>query len=209
MEKQIELEYIGQITPERFNELEKIFKKNGVFKKKKERISFMYFRNKIPRDIKEIKNEETDLRIRITNKEPELIIKKGLFTASHARKEISLTFPLNETENYIDFLNALGWNIGVIYAVETKVYEYQGIEFSLVNIEGHGYNFEAEIMTSKKDEKTNRDKIESVLKELNLKSFDEEELDKQCNQINNREHLKFDFSKQSFKEIQEKFSRFF
>ena len=74
--------------------MKKKFEVEGVFKKKKERISFMYFRDNVPDNISEIKDEDLDLRLRITNKEPELIAKNGLFTGSHSRKEISINFDL-------------------------------------------------------------------------------------------------------------------
>jgi hypothetical protein len=209
MEKQIEVEFIGDISKEKFIELKEKFEKEGKFKKRKERISFMYFRDKIPKDLSEIKDEDTDLRLRITNKEPELIIKKGSFTGSHSRKEISINFPMIEMQNYIDFLSALDWNLGVIYAVETFVYEYNGIEFSLVDIEDYGYNFEAEILTTQEDEPNARNEINKVLGELELDPFDEAGLNNQCNVINNREELRFNFSEQDFQEIKEKFSKFF
>src|SRR3989344_1200385 len=209
MEKQIEVEYIGKISNKEFDELKSKFGKEGIFKKKKERLSFMYFRDKIPKDITEIKGEDTDLRIRVTNKHAELIIKKGLFTGAHARNEIAIDFPLNEIQRYIDFLSALNWNIGVIYAAETLVYAYKDIEFSLVQIENYGYNFEAEILTQKDSEKNVMAKITKVLNELGLKPFDSQDLNKQCNQINNRKEFQFNFSKQSFNDIKERFQRFF
>jgi adenylate cyclase class IV len=209
MEKQFEVEYIGSISKDKFAELKSKFEKDGTFKKRKERISFMYFRDKIPKDISEIENEDTDLRLRITNKEPELIIKKGSFTGSHSRKEISINFPINEMQKYVDFLSALDWNIGVIYAVETFVYEYNGVEFSLVDIEDYGFNFEAEILTTKEDEPKAREEIKKVLEELGLKSFDEDGLNKQCNEINNRKELRFNFAEENVQEIKQKFPKFF
>jgi adenylate cyclase class IV len=209
MEKQIEVEFMGDISKDKFFELKDKFENEGTFKKRKERISFMYFRDKIPKDLSEIKDEDTDLRLRVTNKEPELIIKKGSFTGSHSRKEISINFPITEMQKYVDFLSALNWSIGVIYAVETFVYEYEGVEFSLVNIEGYGYNFEAEILTNTEEESNARKKINLLLNNLNLRPFDEEGLNKQCNAINNREGLRFDFSKENFKEMKEKFPKFF
>ena len=140
MEKQIEVEYIGNISKEEFENLKKKFESEGIFKKRKERISFMYFRDKIPNDVSEIKDETIDLRLRVTNKKPEIILKKGLFTGSHSRKEISINFNIDQINNYIAFLSALDWNIGVIYAAETFVYEYKGIEFSLVKIKDYGYH---------------------------------------------------------------------
>lgn len=209
MEKQIEVEFIGGLSKEGFSNLKERLEKEGTFKKRKERISFMYFRDKIPKDLSEIENEDTDLRMRITNKEAEVIIKKGSFTGSHSRKEISINFPMEDLQKHVDFLSALDWNIGVIYAVETFVYEYKEIEFSLVDIEDYGYNFEAEILTTSEDEPKSREKINEILNELGLKPFDENGLNNQCNQINNREGLRFDFSKQTIKEIKKKFPKFF
>ena len=209
MEKQIEVEYIGKLDKEKFKELKNKLEQKGVFKKRKKRISFMYFRDFIPKDISEIKKETIDLRIRITNKKPEIIIKKGLFTGANSRKEISVEFPLNQIQKYINFLSALEWNIGVIYAAETLVYEYKKVEISLVSIKNYGYNFEAEILTTKENEDIAREKIELILKELDLTPFNEKELNKQCNEINNREEFKFDFRKQSFEEIKKRFKYFF
>ncbi len=209
MENQIELEYIGKISVEKREELKKIFENQGDLKEEKERISFMYFRDSIPKDLSEIKDEEIDLRLRITNKKPELMLKKGLFTGTHIRKEVSLVFPKEEINQYVDFLSILGWNIGVIYAATTKVYNYKGVEFSLVEIDGYGDNFEAEIITSKGEEENSRNIIHSVLKELGLEAFSESDLNKQCNDINNKGGLQFDFSKQDFNELKEKFSKYF
>tara|TARA_Y100000310_G_C20503508_1_gene725217 strand:- start:195 stop:824 length:630 start_codon:yes stop_codon:yes gene_type:complete len=209
MKKQIEVEYIGKINKEKFNELKILFEKDGKFLKRKERISFMYFRDEIPEDISEIKEEDTDLRLRITNKKPELIIKKGLFTGTHSRREISIIFDKKNLSNYVDFLSALGWDKGVIYAVETFVYEYEGIEFSLVGIIDYGFNFEAEILTTKNEQNNAIKKIKKILNKLSLVAFDEEGLNKQCNEINNRTKLRFDFSNGNIKEYLERFPRFF
>ena len=209
MEKQIEVEHIGKIDEKKFNELKELFGNEGEFLKRKERISFMYFRDSIPKDITEIKKEETDLRLKITNKKPELIVKKGLFTGTHSRKEVSILFSMEELSKYIDFLSALDWNIGVIYAAETFVYNYKGIEFSLVHIINYGYNFEAEILTSKEDVEEATTKIKKILNELNLTPFNDEELNNQCNEINNRVDLRFDFSKENIGDYKKKFPDFF
>lgn len=209
MEKQIEVEFIGKLSKEKFFKLKEKFEKEGVFKKRKERISFMYFRNEIPKDLSEIKDEDTDLRLRITNKNPEIIVKRGSFTGSHSRKEISINFLIGDIQKYVDFLSALDWNIGVIYAVETFAYEYKGVEFALVDIEDYGYNFEAEILTTSKNEFQAKKEISEVLDRLNLKPFDEDGLNKQCNEINNREELRFNFAKQKIQELIEKFPKFF
>jgi len=209
MEKQIEVEFIGEIKKEHFENLKSKFENEGKFIKKKERVSFMYFRDEIPNDLAEIKDEDTDIRLRITNNEGEIVVKKGSFTGTHSRKEISIPFPVEEIQNYVDFLASLDWTIGIVYAVKTLVYEYEDIEFSLVDIDGFGFNFEAEILTTPDEEPKAREKIERILTELNLVPFDEESLNKHCNLINNSVQLKFDFSKENIQDIKNRFPKFF
>jgi len=209
MKNQIEVEFIGSLSKEKFQELKSLFEKEGEFKKQKIRLSLMYFRDRIPEDLSEIKDEPVDLRFRVTNKQPEIVLKHGLFTASHARKEISIEMKPEESEKYIEFLSCLGWNIGVIYATKTFAYTYKGIEFSLIEIKDYGYNFEAEILTNKSEVDEAKKTITKELENLGLKPFDEEGLNKQCNAINNKTDLQFDLSKQSFKEIRDRFREFF
>jgi len=209
MANQIEVEFIGSLTNNKFEELKELFAKQGKFKKQKQRLSFMYFKNKIPKELEEIKDELIDLRIRITNKEPEVMLKYGLFTGSHARKEIALNPSQEELPNYVDFLKGLGWHLGVLYATETFVYTYKGIEFSLIKIKDYGYNFEAEIMTDENKIEETKTEINKQLIELGLKTFDESGLNKQCNEINNKKDLQFDFLKDDFEQIKERFADFF
>ncbi len=200
-----EVEYIGKISKDNFQNLKELFEKKGVFQKKKSRISFMYFRDRIPKDLEEIKFEETDLRIRFTNKKSELVLKHGQFNAAHARKEISILFDQEETEKYIALLNCLGWYLGVIYATETFVYKYEEVEFSLIEIKDYGYNFEAEILTEEKKIKEARQKITTVLKNLDLREMNKEELNIQCNSINNKKDLQFNFRETPFSKIKIRF----
>ena len=208
-EKQIEVEFIGEINKDKFLELKALFEREGKFKKIKKRLSFMYFRNKIPKDLTEIKDELVDLRFRITNKEPEIILKYGSFSGSHARKEISLGIKNEEIQKYLELFVLLDWHIGVVYATKTFVYEYKGIEFSLVEINDYGYNFEAEILTSEDGVENAKKDIITELDALKIKPFDGKGLDKQCNAINNKKELQFDLSKQSFDEIKNNFKEFF
>ncbi len=210
MTGQIEVEFIGPINEKKYKELKTLFEKEGKFNKEKERLSLMYFRDgKIPRDITEIKDELVDLRFRVTNKEPEIVLKYGNFSGSHARKEVSINLEKDNAKDQIELLNLLGWNRGVIYATRTFVYVYHGIEFSLVEIKDYGYNFEAEILTTENKVEEAKEKLSKELKLLNLEVFDDEGLNMQCNAINNKKELIFDFAKQSFEEHQQKFSEFY
>jgi len=209
MTSQTEVEFIGNLPKGKFEELKRLFEKEGKFKKQKDRISFMYFRNNIPKDLSEIKDEPVDLRFRVTNKQPEIVLKYGLFNAAHARKEVSIPLKPEEVEKHLELLSLLGWNLVVIYATKTLTYDYKGIEFALAEIKDYGYNFEAEILTDESKADEAKKIITKELTKLGLKPFDEQGLNKQCNAINNKKDIQFDFSKKSFKEVRERFREFF
>ena len=209
MKKQIEVEFIGNLTKERFNELKEFFNENGKFKEEKDRFQLVYFRDKIPKDLREIKDEKVDLKLRVTNKKVELILKYGLFTASHARKEISIRLNNKDFENCIEILNYLNWSNAVIDATKTYVYNYKNIEFSLVETKEYGYNFEAEILTNKNNVDDAKKKIMPILKELSLRPFTQDEIFDWCNKMNNDKKLMFNFNKDPIEEIREKYKEFF
>ena len=208
-ENQTEVEFMGSLNQKKFEELKKLFEKEGSFKKNKERLTFMYFRDRIPKDLSEIKDEFVDLRFRVTNKEPEIVLKYGLFSGSHARREISIYPKDEEVEKYLEMLALLGWNIGVINATKTHVYDYHGIEFALVEIKDFGYNFEAEILTNEKWVEEAKKKITFEIDRLGIRPFDEAGLNEQCNAINNKKDLQFDLLGQPFSEIRERFKEYF
>ena len=196
MDKKTEVEVIGPLSKNKFEELKEIFSQKATFLGVNHKLTLMYFRDKIPKDIEEIKNEKVDLRLRIINKHPETVLKYGLFTGSHSREEISIKFDKQDFHKYIKFLCYLGWDKCVLYATKNYIYKYKGVEFSLVYINDYGYNFEAEIVTSKENEKEARKKIFAILKELEIAPFINEKMRKQCNDINNRKEFQFDFLKQ-------------
>jgi len=209
MQNTIEVEYIGHISKNKFIELKERLEKEGSLKSTKNRLTLMYFRDKIPKDIKDIEDEKVDLRLRITNYQSELILKYGLFTGAHARDEISFKFEENEFEKYIKLLKYLDWNLVVIYATKTYVYNYKDVEFSLVEIYDFGYNFEIEILTSQSNEENARKKISDICDEFKIKHFDNEELRKQCNLINNTKELQYDLRSINFNDIKKRFRSFF
>ena len=209
MQNTVEVEYIGNISKNKFIELKEQLEKEGSLKSTKNRLTLMYFRDKIPKDIKDIEDEKVDLRLRITNYQSELILKYGLFTGTHARDEISFKFEENEFEKYIKLLRYLDWNFVVVYATKTYAYNYKDVEFSLVEINDFGYNFEIEILTSKSNEEDARKKILNTYNEFGIKHFNNEELQKLCNRINNTKKLQYDLRTTNFNDIKKRFRFFF
>lgn len=210
MKKQIEVEVRGRIK--NFDEVLKKFKEKAKFIEEKDRFSLGYYREDVPKDIREIKDEKLDLRLRITNKKPEMIIKYGVWGGSDSRKEISIPLPQDKFDDALEFLNCLNWNKGVIMATKTFVFEYKGIEFALVKyINGKNSNyFEAEkIIEKEEDAEMTRQEIEKLCNQLGLNIFNDDEFIDMCNKLNSKEGNLFDFSKQKFEDIKEKFKEFF
>ena len=206
----IEVESRGPLTKKRFQALKKYLTKNGKFIGRKSRLSLMYFRTKIPKDVKSIKNDPVDLRLRITNGQATMTMKYGQWSGSDMRKEFEFPIDKNQFGDALDFLKALGWTKAVVYATDAFIYHYKNIEFAVIEIKKYGYVYEAEILVKSKNE-INRacQRIKTTSSRLGLKEYEPGEFEKQCNQINNTKKLQFDFAKTSFNVFEKQFKEFF
>ncbi len=205
---QFEVEVRGKIT-EDFATLLARFRKIATFVGEKYRFSLIYFNHGLVKDVREIKEEKIDLRLRITNKQAELILKYGTWGGSDSREEHSLPVPREKFADTVVILQRLGWTNGVVFATKTYVFHYKGIEFALVSNRDLTY-FEAEKMVAdKKDITEEQDAILAACKSLHLEPFSDEEFMDTLNAINNKPENQFDFTKHSFEEIQRKFKEYF
>ena len=84
--KQIEVEHRGKISEKKFNELKSFFYKNAKFLGEKDRFSVIYFQSK-SKNPEDRKNDLIDLKVRITNRKTELVMKHGKCSGSDSRKE--------------------------------------------------------------------------------------------------------------------------
>ena len=167
----IEVEYRGVLTKKKFDELNNYLKKSGNYIKEKDRFSVIYF----PRGKERLKVSKSplDLRVRITNKKSELVLKYGRSSGNDARKEFSFPIDSEKFEEIIEFLKILGFYYGVLQATKTYIYIYQDIEFALVDVPGFGYYFEAEILADMKSVESVKKKIAITTKELGLNVLNE------------------------------------
>lgn len=203
-----EVEVRGKIT-EDFTKLLIRFRKIATFVGEKDRFSLIYFNHGLVKDVRDIKEEKIDLRLRITNKQAELILKYGAWGGSDNREEISLPVPNEKFAETVLLLQRLGWTKGVALATKTYVFHYQGIEFALVQTKHLTY-FEAEKMaTTKKDIEKERDYILTICKSLGLEPFSDEAFMDTLNLLNNHPDNEFDFTKHSFEEIKRRYKGFF
>ncbi len=210
MTKNIEVEVRGPLTKKGFQKLKKYLSKNGKFITRKSRLSLMYFRTKIPKNVTAIKNDPVDLRLRITNGVATMVMKYGQWSGSDIRKEFEFIINQKQFGEAIEFLGALGWMKTVAYATNAFIYQWRKIEFAVVEIKNYGYVYEAEILVkNKKDIILASKKIKNVCSQLGLREYQSGEFEKQCNQINNTKKLQFNFNKTSFNTFKTKFQKFF
>ena len=210
MKQAIEVEIRGPLSKKGFEKLKFLLHKKGKFLGSRKRLILMYFRDRIPKDIREIEDEVVDLRLRITNGKCEIVLKYGLFRKECERIEVSVHVDKKDFENAVNLLKYLGWKIAVAYATKVYTYEYKKVKISLVEILKTKFRlFEAEKMSKKGKIKKAKAEIRKILSEFGLREFSEREFNEMCNHINNNKTLQFNFDKHSFKHLKEKFPEFF
>ncbi|MDP1693953.1 MAG: CYTH domain-containing protein [Candidatus Woesearchaeota archaeon] len=203
-----EVEVRGK-TPGKFATLLTKFHKIATFVGEKDRFSLIYFNHGLVKDVREIKDEKIDLRLRITNKQAELVLKYGAWGGSDSREEHSLPIPNEKFAETVLILQRLGWTNGVAFATKTYVFKYKNIEFALVQNKYINY-FEAERMiTNKENIDKERAIILAICRSLGLEPFSDEAFMDSLNIINNNPENQFDFRKQSFDEVRKQYKEFF
>lgn len=149
-----------------------------------------------------------DIRARITNDEPELVIKIGKWKGSDIRDEVSIQLKKGEFVNLIAVCAALGYTEAIVTQNVTFVYEYKGVEFSLVDKMGHSYFFEAEKLIESENEMEKEQvqrEIQAICQELGLSLFSDEQFFDYIKLLNKEVNLYFDWHKDGGQFFQEKF----
>lgn len=194
----IEVEVRGKI--EDFDKVLNNFKSKARFIEEKDRLSLIYFRHEVVKDVSDVRDEMVDLRLRITNKKSELILKYGTWGGSDSRKEISIPISINKFLEAVELLHLIGWNKGVVMETNTYVFNYKDVEFSLVKSKHLNY-FEAErLVAETKNNRKEEEKINEVCVEMKLKPFTDKEFIDEINKVNNSGD-KFDFERDSFDKV--------
>lgn len=203
----IEIEHRGHLTKEKFRELNDFLRKNGKFIGEKDRFSIIYY----PRgeETLELGRSKTDLKLRITNKKAELVLKYGKWSGNDARKEFLFSIDSKKFEEMIEFLKILGYYYGVLQATKSYIYLYKGVELALVEVPKFGHYFEAEITADPNFIKRADKKIASMCQCLGLNIFNDKSFRKLLEDLNNRPGFRFNFKKQKFSGIKKRFNDYF
>jgi len=205
----IEVEHRGLLTEKKFKEINRLLKKNGEFFGEKDRFSLIYFSHGKEADFKLQKDNPIDLRLRITNKKSELVLKHGAWSGKDARKEFFFPIDSKKFEDMTELLQVLGLYYGGLQATKTMVYLYKGVEFALVKVPAWGYYFEAEINVDPAQVDRANEKIDLVCHELGLEALDGKGFYDLCDELNQRPGFRFNFKKEKFLDIKKRFSDYF
>lgn len=190
MNKNIEIEVRGPLTKKKFDDLVNLFEMQAKKIVVKDRILIDYS------TFLEggIEKRKKDIRLRVTNGNPEIIVKIGEWGGAESRKELSV-FTKSDFDTLVETFGELGFVKGVLCVRKSKVYEYQDIEFALVEVPGHSYYYEAEKMAHSSDnhEKIIQ-KIQTVCKKLGLEIFDQKQFFDYINRLNKEANEIFDYT---------------
>ena len=190
MSKNIEIEIRGPLTKEKFNDLVCLFEAKAKKTAEKDRVLIDYS------TFLEggVENRHKDIRLRVTNGIPEIIVKVGGWGGAEQRKELSVFTKQGEFDTLVDIFGVLGFHKGMLCVRKSKVYDYKDIEFALVEVPGHSYYYEAEKMAHEREDAEKMIKeIKNVCKDLNLEIFDKKQFFEYIDKLNKESNEVFDY----------------
>ena len=161
-----EIEIRGKLSKDKFDELFKLLSDRGEIVDHYHRLSIDLSPGFDP-VTKTWKNSSgTDIRLKKSDEKEKLSAKMGSFHEKE-RKEIEVKLQTGQFLSALDFLEALGYNSGMIYYWESWEFNYQGVEIKLSKYTDDYHTFEIEA-------KENTD-IDAVAKEFALVSYSQED----------------------------------
>ena len=191
MKKDIEVELRGRLTHDDRDQLIEIFKHDGKYVTTKERIMIDY---STFLEGEGIRDRQKDIRLRMTNGVPEIMIKLGPWGGVDQRKELSVTTEPGTFNTLVEIFAALGFLKGMMCQRNSVVYEYKGIEFSMVEVPHHSWYFEADKMVHERDILQATEEVTRVCNELGLEVFSKEDFFAYIETLNKEANTVFDFN---------------
>lgn len=167
-----EIELRGPLTKDKYDEIKSLLDKTGKFKEEKRRVFYDYS-TFIPGE--GIRGRTKDFRVRETNGKPEVILKLGKWQGSDRREELSVFTEKGSTDKLLKIFGEMGFTKAMKGERHTLAYDYKDLEIALVEVPGHSYYFEAEIIASAtSDHDKVYKKIKKELDELGLNTFSDD-----------------------------------
>ena len=190
MTKNIEVEFSGPLSNEQAKDLVSFFEEHGEKVATKHRVLIDY--STFLGD--GLKNRKKDIRLRITNGNPEIIVKLGDWNSLSHRKELSVFTETGSFDTLVQIYAALGYTKGMLCERTTKAYNYDGIEFAIVEVSGHSFHFEAEIMSNEENVESAKSHIKDVCNKLGIRIFTNEEYIEYIEKLNKEVNEVFDYN---------------
>ncbi|MFA6258056.1 MAG: hypothetical protein WC671_03580 [Candidatus Paceibacterota bacterium] len=203
MDKNIEIEIRGPLLKKEFYNLIEFFENKGKKTSEKDRVLIDYS------TFLEggVENRKKDIRLRVTNGIPEIIVKIGEWGGTEQRKELSAFTKPGEFDTLVEIFGELGFTKGMLCERKSKVYDYKGIEFALVEVPGHSYYYEAEKMASLNENGEELiNEIENVCKELKLNIFDKKQFFEYIDKLNKEANEIFDYKNYTLNYFKNRFN---
>ncbi len=191
MDKNIEIEVRGPLPAEKIEGLIGLLEKEGKKITDKDRV-FIDYSTFLEGGVEDRKK---DIRLRSTNGIPEIIVKIGEWSGTEQRKELSFFGKPDQFDNLVEIFAALGFRKGMLCVRKSRVYEYKGIEFALVEVPNHSYYYEAEKMAgADEDGEKITEEIQKVCSELGLEMFDKKSFFEYIHKLNDEANEVFDYA---------------
>ena len=126
MAKDIEVEIRGILNKDQYSQAKTLFEKLASLKENKSRILIDYS-TFLPGE--GIRDRQKDIRVRVTNGIPEIVVKLGSWGGSESRRELSFKGKEGEFETLVEIFGQLGFTKGTLAKRDALVYDYKDIEF--------------------------------------------------------------------------------
>lgn len=203
MIKDIEVEVRGVLSKDQYSQTKTLFEKLASFKENKSRILIDYS-TFLPGE--GIRDRQKDIRVRVTNGIPEIVVKLGSWGGSESRRELSFKGKEGEFETLVEIFGQLGFKKGILAKRDAIIYDFKGVEFALVKTPGQHYYFEAEKMAHNEEDFAKvENEIREVCQELGLEVVSKkgffnfiDELNKTDNEIFEFKDFKENYFKEEF-----------
>ena len=201
MNKDIEVEVSGPLTKDKFKELVEFLGKNGRKIDEKHRVLIDY--STFLGD--GLENRDKDIRLRITNGVPEIIVKLGRWGGENQRKELSVFAEHGSFDRLAQVFGELGYKRGMLCERISRVYDYKGVEFALVEVPGHSFHYEAEMMTEAGETEGTMEEIRKICAELGLEIWDDRGYFDYIEKLNIEANTIFDYDEYFEGDLEKKF----
>jgi hypothetical protein len=111
--------------------------------------------------------------------------------------------------NLVESFAALGHTKGILCVRHKSVYAIRGIDFDIVEIPNHSFEFEAEAIVESEDDVENaKKKISGLSAKLGLNFYSDEEWYKRIEQLDKEANMVYDFEKHGTEYLEKNYKEY-